>query len=78
MPPDVALLSTLNGSNYPSLELIFMVSKVFEPLKFDYFHRQLRSPQCHMGGKTYNANKYLFTVYEIPSRFGQKQISKQF
>ena len=35
MPPDLALSSTLNGSNYPSLELIFMVPKVFEPLKFD-------------------------------------------
>ena len=30
-----ALLSTLNGSNYPCLKLIFMVTKVFEPLKFD-------------------------------------------
>ena len=36
MPPDLALLSTLIGSNYPCLELIFMVPKVFEPLKFDY------------------------------------------
>ena len=35
MPPDLALLSTLTGSNYRCLELIFMVSKVFEPLKFD-------------------------------------------
>ena len=35
MPPDLALLSTLTGSNYPCLELIFMVPKVFEPLKFD-------------------------------------------
>ena len=35
MPPDLAPLSTLNGSNYPCLELIFMVPKVFEPLKFD-------------------------------------------
>ena len=34
-PPDLALLSTLIGSNYPCLELIFMVPKVFEPLKFD-------------------------------------------
>ena len=32
---DKALLSTLTGSNYPCLELIFMVSEVFEPLKFD-------------------------------------------
>ena len=35
MPPDLALLSTLIGSNYPCLELIFMVPKVFEALKFD-------------------------------------------
>ena len=35
MPPDLALLSTLIGSNYPRLELFFMVPKVFEPLKFD-------------------------------------------
>ena len=32
MPPDLALLSTLIGSNYPCLELVFIV---FEPLKFD-------------------------------------------
>ena len=37
MPPDLALLSTLDGSNYPCLELIFMVPKVFEPLKFDFY-----------------------------------------
>ena len=35
MPPDPALLSILIGSNYPCLELVFMVPKVFEPLKFD-------------------------------------------
>ena len=35
MPPDLALSSTLIGSSYPCLELIFMVPKVFEPLKFD-------------------------------------------
>ena len=34
MPPDLALLSTLICSNYPCLELIFMVPKVLEPLKF--------------------------------------------
>ena len=36
MPPDLVLLSALTGSNYPCLELIFMVPKVFEPLKFDW------------------------------------------
>ena len=35
MPPDLALSSTLISSNYPCLELIFIVRKVFEPLKFD-------------------------------------------
>ena len=34
-PPDLALESTLNGSNYPCLEQIFIVPRVFEPLKFD-------------------------------------------
>ena len=34
--PALALLSTLNGSNYPCFELIFMVLEVFEPFKFDY------------------------------------------
>ena len=34
-PPDLALLSTLIGLNYPCLELIFTVLNVFEPLKFD-------------------------------------------
>ena len=34
MPPDLVLLSTLIGSNYPCLELNFMVPKVLEPLKF--------------------------------------------
>ena len=38
MPPDLALLSTLTGSNYICLELIFMVPKVFEPLKFNCNH----------------------------------------
>ena len=35
MLPDLALLSTLIGLNHPCLELIYLVSKVFEPLKFD-------------------------------------------
>ena len=35
MPHDLRLSSTLIGSNYPCLELIFMVPKVFQPLKFD-------------------------------------------
>ena len=35
MPPDLELLLTIISSNYPGLKLIFMVTKVFEPLKFD-------------------------------------------
>ena len=35
LAPDLALLSTLIGSNYLCLELIFVVPNVFEPLKFD-------------------------------------------
>ena len=32
---DLAVSSTFIGSNYPYLEQIFIVSKVFEPSKFD-------------------------------------------
>ena len=39
MLPDLVLLSALTGLNYPCLELIFMVPKVFDPLKFDCSHR---------------------------------------
>ena len=34
MPPDLALWLTLIVSNYLYLEHIFMVPKVFEPMKF--------------------------------------------
>ena len=34
IPPDLALWFTLVSSNYPCLEHIFMIPKVFEPLKF--------------------------------------------
>ena len=44
MRPGLALLSTLIGSNYPCLELIFMVPKVFEPLKFDSTCEKLITP----------------------------------
>ena len=42
MPPDLTLLSTLVGSNYPCLEQISMVPKVFEPLKFDCSYETYR------------------------------------
>ena len=35
MPSDLTLWLTLISSNYPCLELISLVPKVFEPLKFD-------------------------------------------
>ena len=41
------LSSTLIRSNYPSLELIFMVPKVFEPLKFDCFSLTCHHLKCH-------------------------------
>ena len=46
MPPDLALLSTLTDSNYPCLELIFMVPKVFEPLKSSTHNVQLDHFEC--------------------------------
>ena len=45
MHPDLALLSTLIGSNYPCLELIFMVPKVFEPLKFNC-NKGIQGSEC--------------------------------
>ena len=38
VPPGVALIVTVRGSNYRCLEQIFMVPKGFEPSKFDYFN----------------------------------------
>ena len=35
IPPGVMLCFTLSNSNYPYLEQICMVPKVFEPLKFE-------------------------------------------
>ena len=43
MSPDLALFSTLNGSNYPCLELTLMVPKVFEPLKFYCLYMQVKA-----------------------------------
>ena len=40
MTPDLALLSTLIGSNYHCLELILRVPKGFEPLNFDFKYRR--------------------------------------
>ena len=34
--PNLVLLLTLSGSNYPYIEHIYMVPKMFELLRFDY------------------------------------------
>ena len=59
MPPDLAPLSTLTGSNYPCLELIFMVPKVFKPLKFDCIS------SLHPQQKQLVLNNYSFLSYVI-------------
>ena len=41
MPPGMALIVTLRGSNYRCLEQIFMVPKGFEPSKFDCIKHDL-------------------------------------
>ena len=51
MPPDLALLLTLIGSNYSCLDLILMVPKVFEPLKFDCIYSRTsmaRTPMARL------------------------------
>ena len=35
-PPDLVLWFNLSGSNYPCLQQISNISKMFEPLKFDF------------------------------------------
>ena len=68
MPPILAQRLTLISSNYPCLEHIFIVPKVFEPLKFDctkYFTRLLvsfwkGSPCCNI---YYCALSDMFAVF---------------
>ena len=42
LPPVLAILLTPTSSNYSYLEHIFIVPKVFEPLKFDYKFLDIR------------------------------------
>ena len=57
MPLDLASLSTLIGSNYPCLELIFMVAKAFEPLKFDCILREAIVPVLFL--PSFNGDQFL-------------------
>ena len=68
MPPDLALSSTLIGSNYPCLEHIFMVRKVFEPLKFDcrclLILNNYRSNHLPNDTDTFMIKYIVFSVYQ--------------
>ena len=57
MPADLAPLSTLIGSNYPCLELFFMVPKVFEPLKFYCNVASDQGLQCLLTGFSIKIDK---------------------
>ena len=65
MRPDLALWLTLNGSNYPYLEQIFYVPKVFEPLKFDCMEipREINVKKIALGNKEHKA---LITKHNPP------------
>ena len=39
LPPDLTQWLNLSDSNYSCLEQIFMVQKMFAPLKFDFNHK---------------------------------------
>ena len=74
MPPDLTLLSTLIGLNYPCLQLIFMVPKVFEPLKFDcilwhliWVHSVCIHPQKQISPDS-------IPIYLLPYFFGYKTV----
>ena len=58
MPPDLALSSTLIGSNYPCLEIIFMVPMVFEPLKFDCMYDNWRYPHSALSAISLDSAPY--------------------
>ena len=67
MPSDLALLSTLMGLNYPCLELIFMVSKVFEPLEFDWkYHVSTSGIDTNI--QSYARGKHNFRVEQCPRK----------
>ena len=70
MPVDVALLSTLIDSNNPYLELVFIVRKEFELLKFDcIFKNHIEQRQRKNGAEHRRQNK---TVH-LDNRHGQVQ-----
>ena len=48
MPPDLVLRLTLSSSNYPRLELTFMVPKVFKPYRKNskYWDTQTKYRSC--------------------------------
>ena len=71
MPPDLALLSTLTGSNYLCLQLTFVVPKVFKPLKFNctfYFFLDLDICDCFERGKSQSYN----SINTVPYFFDYK------
>ena len=73
------VLLTLIGSNYPCLELIFMVPKVFEPLKFDCM-AQFQSPEAELKLDWQGWSRIPTTVYswylEVNSLLKQLSHSK--
>ena len=59
---------TLNGSKYPCLELIFMVSKVFEPLKFDctlIYHDSLKYQCPRYGVLTVSVLYFIHYIHHL-------------
>ena len=56
MPPGMALIVTLRGSNYRCLEQIFMVPKGFEPSKFD-------SKYCYVDSWSSFQEKWVSEMY---------------
>ena len=71
-PPDLALKSTLIDSNYPCLERIFLVPKVFEQLNFDYmvstFALRFIFPRL-------NSRRYLKELFDMSQISNFMQIS---
>ena len=63
MLPELALRLTLISSNYPCLEGIFMVPKVFEPLKFYFIWFSVVVILLNVGSGVAFSNLYTLYVH---------------
>ena len=77
MPPDLALRLIFIGSNYPCLELIFMVPKVFEPLKVLLYNTEMTDTASESVGKERRRKMPLVTGDVLDLNDGRRDSNKR-